>query len=479
MPNERAQSIPLSDQQKRLFPEIYGGLSEKKPELASELNQAEMTKLASLVKKENIEQKKQQEIADINERQQNTIWEQTTTDKNGNVSPLPTIENLQILTNKLGYDIRYNGMNNKIEFLRDGKQIADEFDDIYPLMLSHAVTYDLPREGMQAYIPAVAKKREYHPVQDIISGHTWDRKPRTQRVIDCFNFAEKQHAGIVMRKFFIGAVACLYQESFFTKLVPIIQGKQSLKKTAALGRIFNITPGAWLEGHALKESSKDSVMEAVSCWCCELGEIETTTSGEQGWLKAFLPKASDTYRPPYGRGAITRRRRTVLVGTVNKHDFLKDETGSTRFAVLSSPKTIDIDELNNILGWKYDNDRVIRENEDELIQFWCEIKHYFDQGESWMLSDNEMVKSLAVNDKYQDKGDYHDVIRDYIAEVETAKGVRTAWMTGKQLCEHLRIPTRIVRRVGRSFKELLNHEKRAGGTVFYEIKVYVSTFEER
>ena len=95
MPNERAQSIPLSDQQKRLFPEIYGGLSEKKPELASELNQAEMTKLASLVKKENIEQKKQQEIADINERQQNTIWEQTTTDKNGNVSPLPTIENLQ------------------------------------------------------------------------------------------------------------------------------------------------------------------------------------------------------------------------------------------------------------------------------------------------------------------------------------------------------------------------------------------------
>lgn len=474
MEDKEPIKIPLSDQQKALFPEIYGGLSSKKPEYGSDLTQVEMAKLSVLVKKDNAQRQKQQEEAEQQQRYENNIWCQTTPDANGNLKPLPTIENLEILVNKLGYFMRYNSMKNKIEFLCNGEQVADEFDDIYPLMLSHAVTHDLPREGMQQYIPAVAKKNEYHPVKNIIANNTWDRVERMQAVIDCFNFSEKSHANVVMRKFFIGAIACLFQESFFTKLIPVIQGDQSFKKTAALGRIFNIVDGAWLEGHALKESSKDSVMEGVSCWCCELGEIETTTSGEQGWLKAFLPKAFDTYRPPYGRGSVTRARQTVFGGTVNGADFLKDKTGSTRFAVLSISKPVDMDRINGILGWSYENDRVTRTNEDLLIQFWCEIKHYFDSGEGWMLSDDEMIKSLAVNDDYQDKGPYYQVVKDYIAELETATGTRSEWMTGKQVCDQLRIPPNKVRMVGKVFKELLENEERRGRTVFYKVPVYVN-----
>lgn len=478
MSENNSELVPLTDQQKRLYVQLYDGMTSKQPQYASDLTQVERTKIAAAVKREKKEQEKQQEEQERLNRQQQTIWIHTAPDSQGYPRAMPTLENLGVLVNKVGFVVKYNAMTSKIECFKNGRQITNEFDDIYPLVVSKAVEYDLPREGIQAYIPAVAKKSEYHPVKKIIDNTQWDGKPRLQAAVDCFNFTDRKHASAIMRKFFVGAIAALYQGNFFTKLVPVIHGAQSLKKTAALSRFFNIAPGAWLEGHSLKESSKDSVMEAVCCWCCELGEMETTTKNEQGWLKAFLPKANDTYRPPYGRGAITRKRQTVFVGTVNKHDFLKDETGSTRFAVLSTEK-IDIDRLNTVLGWKYVDDRVIQTDPDQLVQFWAEVKYYFDNGEGWMQSDDELIQSQSINDAYQDKGEYHSTIEDYIAELNnTRERTTTEWMTGTQLCEHLRIPTRLNRRVTPSYRELFNHERRRGNVVWYEVPVFVTKVKE-
>jgi predicted P-loop ATPase len=46
---------------------------------------------------------------------------------------------------------------------------------------------------------------------------------------------------------------------------------------------------------------------------------------------AFLTRKIDRYRPPYGRNAIDRPRRTVFIGTTNATSYLNDATGARRF----------------------------------------------------------------------------------------------------------------------------------------------------
>lgn len=476
--NESCMRIKLSEMQIKFYPVIYDGMTTNSPLFVDELTKTEVSKLAAIVKAHKKKEQKEKEEKEKEERNQNTFWVHVTQDSQGNPMPMPTIENLEVMLNMNGIHLKYNSMSNKVEYHDGTGLIIDEFDNLSPKIVSLAVENGLPRESIKDYIPAVAQKSSYHPVVDLIDQNQWDGISRINEVVDCFNFTEKEHGLNVMRKCFIGAVAALYYPMFRTKLVPILHGAQSFMKTAALERIFNFAPGAWREGHSLTEGNKDSVMEAVSCWCCELGEIETTTKGEQGWLKALLPKSEDTYRPPYGRGSVTRKRQSVFIGTVNTHDFLRDETGSTRFAVLSIGKVTQIDKLNDILGWSYSNDRLKLVNQDKLIQFWCEIKYLFDNDESWMLSDDQMKDSMKINDGFENKGDYHDVIADYLAECVGKRGMRKEPMTASSVCDLIGIPQRMSRRIGRSLKELVSHKPGPSRVVFYDMPVHETRITE-
>ena len=62
--------------------------------------------------------------------------------------------------------------------------------------------------------------------------------------------------------------------------------------------------------------------------------LDATLKGEQGDLKAFITNSYDEYRSPYERMAEKHARITTYCATVNKKDFLKDETGSRRFWII-------------------------------------------------------------------------------------------------------------------------------------------------
>lgn len=85
-------------------------------------------------------------------------------------------------------------------------------------------------------------------------------------------------------------------------------------------------------GVALQVSNKDSVMQAVSHWIVELGEIDATKKlTDIAMLKAFLSRMVDIIRLPYDKAASTLQRRTSFCGSVNANKFLSDSTGSRRF----------------------------------------------------------------------------------------------------------------------------------------------------
>lgn len=61
----------------------------------------------------------------------------------------------------------------------------------------------------------------------------------------------------------------------------------------------------------------------------------------------------DSVRPPYHPRDVKKPRQSHFIATVNGTGFLKDLTGNFRYAAIELIGKIDIDRVNQILGWTY------------------------------------------------------------------------------------------------------------------------------
>ena len=139
---------------------------------------------------------------------------------------------------------------------------------------------------------------------------------------------------------------------------------------------------------SLDTTSKDSIIQNTKYILVEWGELDSTLKGEQAKLKQFITATNDEYRASYGRYNEKYPRITSYIGTVNKVDFLKDETGSRRFWILPVKK-IDIDKLGQI----------------DICKFWGYIYTLFLNDEEYWLNDEDMIIMKELNRDYSFESD--------------------------------------------------------------------------
>ncbi|EJG0972748.1 TPA: hypothetical protein NKS71_001888 [Vibrio parahaemolyticus] len=63
-----------------------------------------------------------------------------------------------------------------------------------------------------------------------------------------------------------------------------------------------------------------------------------------------------------------KNRQSLLIATVNGQDILKDRTGNMRFGVIELSEPIDMDTVNEILGWEFNGTGSLRHNNPELLR---------------------------------------------------------------------------------------------------------------
>ena len=90
----------------------------------------------------------------------------------------------------------------------------------------------------------------------------------------------------------------------------------------------------------------------------ELAGMGKTTSAE---LKSFIAKATDEFRPAYGRHRLTQPRHGILIGTTNESNYLRDRTGNRRYIPL---KTSGID----LEGLRAERDQLLAEADAVLSE---------------------------------------------------------------------------------------------------------------
>lgn len=365
--------------------------------------------------------------------------------------PANSRTNLKALTDFMGVTLGFNLLTFEPSKLnKKGEELPGSFDRLRSDLIGNASIHGLQKVIVDDHALALSEVNPYHPIKHILDSVVWDGSPRMQKVIDCLNAKDKELANLVMRKWLVGCVASLYEHKFSSKLVPILQGGQSFRKTAFISRIASITDYSFLEGAEINPDNKDSVLSCIRSWIVELGELERTSKNSQGALKAFITKSVDTVRPPYARTDIKKHRQTSLIGTVNGSDFLNDETGSSRYAVLEMERQADVDAINILLGWTWDNGRINLTDKNQLNQFWAEVKSLYDQGESWLLDDHEAKKTQAVNGHFDNKGNWYQLIEEQLVN----SGYAPVWQKSSDICTVLEIQTQHVRMVGKALKRL-------------------------
>lgn len=100
-------------------------------------------------------------------------------------------------------------------------------------------------------------------------------------------------------------------------------------------------------------------MAMHSCWIMELAELDSLTSRKDaGSLKSLLSSPVDHLKLPYGRKIEELKRRSIMVATCNRDDFLRDETGSRRFWVIPLPQQFERGQVLDVARITADRDAI-------------------------------------------------------------------------------------------------------------------------
>jgi len=182
---------------------------------------------------------------------------------------------------------------------------------------------------------------------------------------------DNAYARAVGARWLISAVARIYQPGAKADCCLILEGPQGIRKSTALRTLA----GEYFTDELADLNSKDAALQTRGVWIIELSELDTLARSEIAVIKAFMSRTSDRFRPPYGKRLIESPRQCVFAGTVNHHDYLKDDSGGRRFWPVQCGR-IDVGQL-----------------ERDRDQLWAEARAKYIGGALWWLETAELVEA--------------------------------------------------------------------------------------
>lgn len=321
-----------------------------------------------------------------------------------------TAENLWRLVGAYGVRIRYNELSRDVEISVNGElpkgdlARGESLSLIEDLCRINAYPYTV----VAGHLDRLASRDAYNPALEWIKARPWNRGQHIRALFECLTLADATKADIswaLFRKWFLGAVAILSGNTLkFEHVLVLVDPHGGIGKT----RFFNtLCPREFqADGVTLNPDDKDSVLQVVSKWLVELGEIGATFSkSDNESLKAFLSRDVDEIRPAYARAANQYRRRTAFFGSVNNVQFLVDDTNNRRF-------------------WPLQVKAVEYRHGVDVQQAWAEALARVESGEVWHL---DLEENRVI-------GEYNESFR---AMDRVEEAILSNYDSGAILCRHL------------------------------------------
>ena len=129
-------------------------------------------------------------------------------------------------------------------------------------------------------------------------------------------------------------------------------------------------------------------------WIMEIGELAGIKKAEVEEIKQFLSKDDDTFRMPYDKYVVTRKRQIIFIATTNDYTPLKDQSGGRRFWPVEVTK--------------FPNEEIPRD------QLWAEAIAAYDNLETHYLSREEELLAKESQDNFTEINPSDGVIQEYL-----------------------------------------------------------------
>lgn len=302
------------------------------------------------------------------------------------MQPLNTWENLDWMLEQYGITSRYNEISKDVVVAIPGKDYGNDASANCSLaeISSLCARNRMPKGDVGDYIKLIGVANRFNPAADFITSKPWDGVSRIYDLCETLETAPGFDRSLVLmlvRRWLISAVASAMQPTgFWSKGVLVLQGEQSLGKTAWFRALV---PDQYRNlvkiGATIDPSNKDSISSAIGHWMVELGELDATfRKADIARLKSFISQDRDDLRRPYDRLESKYQRRTVFFASVNPKHFLADDTGNVRW-------------------WTIPVTSVNYEHDIDTQQLWAEVAQLFRDGERWWLEPHEEHALEQVN----------------------------------------------------------------------------------
>jgi putative DNA primase/helicase len=363
-----------------------------------------------------------------------------------------TAENLARLVRAYGVRIRYNELSRDVEISVNGVLPSGDLarNERLSLVEDLCRINEYPYTAAAGHLDRLAALDAYNPAMEWVKARQWDGGEHIRALFDCLTLADQARAEIswtLFRKWFLGAAAILSGKARkFEHVLVLVDPMGGLGKT----RFFNtLCPRDFqADGVTLNPDDKDSVLQVVSKWLVELGEIGATFSkSDIESLKAFLSRDTDELRPAYARAANRYQRRTAFFGSVNNVQFLMDDTNNRRFWPI---QVAAVDYLHSI----------------DVQQAWAEALARITAGESWHLDQDENRAIGEHNEAFRSK----DRVEEMILSLYDTAAIRCRYLSASDVLAEIGVLQAKVgdtRKAGALLRKLFPHKINRGVTVYH------------
>lgn len=305
-----------------------------------------------------------------------------------------SIDVFNMFLKETGISVRYNELLNVVEY----GNLPANYDELHDLQnnMPIKITDEFRKYTKRAtagkqtvtdFISYIADVNSYNPVRDYLTGGAWDGKDRFPDVFAVLGVTDPFQQTLV-RKWFFQAAAMPFNDlnrPFQAEGVLILQGHEGIGKS----RFFQmITPEPLLFtslDRDLNTNNKDTLIQMLSVWIAEIGEIDRTFRANKSDVKNFITARTDNIRKPYKPEPATKARTTVYCGTTNAAEFLTMDSGERRWWIVPV-EHIDQKRMKQFISGS------------NLNQFWYQCRAaWLADPDCFRLNSNEQRTLHAVN----------------------------------------------------------------------------------
>lgn len=215
----------------------------------------------------------------------------------------------------------------------------------------------IPDRDLETAITNLALKNTFHPIQDFLNGLVWDGVKRIDRLfIDYLGTPDDSYHRQTARLWLLAGVTRVFQPGHKFDFVPIIEGKQGLRKSTFI-QVLASNPQWFVELRGDIFDDPKKVVETLDgAWIAEIPELNSFTKADLTAVKAFFSAGKEKVRESYGRKAKNFQRQSIYMGSTNDAEYLRDPTGNRRFWPIKTT----VDQIDTTLL------------ESNVLQLWAE-----------------------------------------------------------------------------------------------------------